>query len=156
MARDGLPRNLDPRDRAARLFAEGLRPTAVARALGIARSTASEWRRRWLAAGAAGLVPRPPGPRARIPAATAVPLLDALLASPRYAGIDADAWSLAAVALLIERRTGIRYHRRHIGRWLRRAGVVIPPFAGREDRAMAARIAADPDGNPLRVIRRRG
>lgn len=146
----------DRRDRAARLFAAGIRPAAVARALGISRSTACEWRRRWLRGGAAGLSPIPPGPRARLPATAALPLLDAILAPPRAAGIDAEEWSLAAVALLIERRTGVRYHRRHVGRLLRKIGVVIPPFAGRSGAAMAVRTAADCDGNPLRIIRSRG
>ena len=54
-----------------------------------------------------------------------------LLRPPREAGFDLDHWSLAAIALLIERFTGVRYHRRHLGRLLRRSGWVVPPVGPR-------------------------
>jgi len=151
-----MPRTLDRRDHAAQLFAGGLRQAEVARALGISRSTACEWHRRWLAAGRGGLDPARRGPAPKLAEEGAAFILDAILEPPRAAGIDLDEWSLALVALLIERRTGVRYHRRHVGRLLRRIGVILPPFGAHAGEAMGSRTAADPDGIPLRFIRRRG
>jgi putative transposase len=144
------------RERAAELFARGARQAAVAREVGISRVTALAWHRTWRRAGREGLLaPGRRGPRPRLPAGAAERIHAALAASPRAEGIHADEWSIASVALLIERRTGVRYHRRHIGRVLRRLGWIIPPYGRHAARGMRARGGRDPDGNPLLFIGRR-
>jgi hypothetical protein len=76
----------------------------------------------------------------------------ALLRSPRASGYDLDRWSLASVAAFLEKRTGVRYHRRHVGRLLRRLGWVVPPLGPAADRALLRRPIADPDGNALALL----
>ena len=73
----------------------------------------------------------------------------ALLRPPSESGFALERWTLAAVAALIERRTGIEYHRRHVGRLLRRLGWVVPPFGAATNGGMRRRVIADPDGNPI-------
>ena len=72
-----------------------------------------------------------------------------LFRPPREAGIHLDHWSLAAIALLIERATGVRYHRRHLGRLLRRSGWVVPPVGPPAAHAFRRVCQSDPDGNQI-------
>jgi hypothetical protein len=76
---------------------------------------------------------------------------EALLRTPREAGFDLDRWSLASVAALVERTTGVRYHRRHVGRLLRRAGWTVPPVGPAADHARLRIPLLDPDANALAV-----
>ncbi len=149
-----LPEGL--RDLAASLFAQGLTRAEAARRLGVSRATATRWYRVWKNGGRGGLLMgkrrgRPPRLETRALAAVD----RALFRSPRELGFDLDRWSLAAVAALIERSTGARYHRRHVGRLLRRAGWVLPPVGATHDRAFRSRPLRDPDGNPIALLERR-
>jgi putative transposase len=151
-----LPDRRGKRERAAELFRQGARQAAVAHELGVSRVTALAWHRSWLRGGREALLETGRrGPRPRLPAGGAEGLHAALAGSPRTAGIPSDEWSIAAIALLIERRTGVRYHRRHIGRVLRRLGWIIPPFGRHAALRMRGRELRDPDGNPLILIERR-
>lgn len=114
------------RGRAAALFAEGATCAQVARRLGIARSTSSAWYRLWERQGllAAGR----PGRRPRMGREQLARVGRALLEAPSTHGIGGDAWSLRAIALLIERQTGMRFHHRHVARLVQRMGWLAPPL----------------------------
>lgn len=72
-----------------------------------------------------------------------------LLRPPAEAGFALDRWTLAAIAALIARETGVVYNRRHVGRLLRRHGWVVPPFGRDTNGGMRRRVVVDPDGHPI-------
>jgi len=78
----------------------------------------------------------------------------ALARPPREAGFDLDRWSLASAAALIEKLTGKTYHRRHVGRLLRRMGWLVPPIGSAAPFALRRREITDQDGNPLSLLSR--
>jgi hypothetical protein len=78
----------------------------------------------------------------------------ALSASPKCVGIPLEQWSLAAVAFLIQRCTGVAYHRRHIPRVLRRAGWSVLPVGQHADKAIRMVPHFDPDGNMILLSHR--
>jgi transposase len=131
------------RRRASDLFRRGLSRAEVARELGVSRSTAGRWYRALRHGG------RAPGRPPRLRPGAALRLHDLLRAGPRAHGCDLDAWNAASVAWLIERHLGIRYHRRHVGRLLRRLGWVLPPIGRHADHAFVRVPLRDPDGNAL-------
>jgi transposase len=151
-ARRTIARVTDARTEAARLFARGASRAEVARRLGVARSTAGEWYRRWRASGT--VTRTRPGPRPRLGPSTLAALADALLRSPREAGLPLERWSMAAVARWIEARTGVAHHPRHVGRVLARAGFVVPPFGASAGAAQRRREARDSDGNAIALYAR--
>jgi len=118
----------------------------VARELGVSRSTASRWYRRFRHGG------RAPGRPPRLKPGAAARINELLCAGPRAQGFDLDAWNAASVALLIEKEAGIRYHRRHVGRLLRRIGWVLPPIGRHADHAFVRVPLRDPDGNALALL----
>lgn len=123
-------RRLRRRLAAADLFSRGCSQAAVARGLGVSRTTAMRWRRAWLR-GDLARVRRTGRPRK-----LAGGLLGAALAGvPRT-------WSVDRVARVLERRTGTRYHPGHLWRVLRAWGW------GGAPRPRPAPFA-DPDGNTL-------
>ncbi|MEM7164059.1 MAG: helix-turn-helix domain-containing protein [Planctomycetota bacterium] len=141
--------------RAAELFAAGATRAEVARELGVSRTTSSQWFRVWQDAGAAGLgEARLRGRRARLDRSQESELRRALLAPPRASGLAVDQWSLAAVAAFVEARTGVRYHRRHVSRILRRLGWIIPPYGKHASEARVVHPMTDCDGNGLLLFQR--
>ena len=117
---EGLERR---RMRAVRLFEQGETQAAVARRLGVSRTTAMRWVRSWEEEGRAGL--RAAGRAGRKPRLTAEQLADAeavLLAGPIAFGYPTDYWTLPRVAEVIERVTDTRYHPGHVWRVLRKLG----------------------------------
>lgn len=124
------------RRQAAALFAVGTSRAEVARQLRIARSTSSAWYRRWC--DGALLDEGRRGRRPRLTAAQRTKIGRALLRPPTAHGIEAASWSLRAIALLIERETGARFHHRHVSRLVTRMGWLVPPV---ERYAQAARFA---------------
>ena len=121
-----MPHGTDKRRLAASLFEKGASRASVARQLGIARSTSSAWHRRWRQGELVSEVR--PGRRTQLDAEELQALGRALLDPPSAHGIGAETWSLRSVALLIERKTGIRYHHRHVARLVRKMGWLVPPF----------------------------
>lgn len=140
----------DVRHAAAALFARGASRAEMARRLGVSRATATRWYRLWRAGGDEALVRL--SARGR-PAKLQRPAMEALAArlarSPADAGFALERWSLAAVASLIRRTSGVTYHPRHVARVLRRAGWVVPPVGKHAAHAMLELRRADPDGNAL-------
>jgi transposase len=98
------------RMRAADMFAEGKSQAEVVAALGVSREAVSEWNRLWRADGRAGLAGA--GRAGRLPRLGDDQVAEverALLAGPRANGFGTDVWTLARVADVIDRLTGVRY-----------------------------------------------
>ncbi len=111
------------RMRAVRLFEQGETQAAVARRLGVSRTTAMRWLQALEVQGREGL--RAAGRAGRKPRLTAAQLEQveqALLEGPLAFGHATDLWTLPRVAEVIRRVTGVRYHPGHVWRVLRRLG----------------------------------
>jgi transposase len=111
------------RMRAVRLFEEGESQAAVARQLDVSRTTAMRWAQAWEEEGREGL--RAAGRAGRKPRLSAEDLdrVEAvLLKGPRASGYATEYWTLDRVAEVIRKATGIRYHRGHVWRLLRKLG----------------------------------
>jgi transposase len=107
------------RERATELFAEGRSAATVAKDLHVARQTATAWRARWQSGGAAALrnqrIGRPPAvPDSQLPA-----IEQALLTGAAAHGFDSDRWTMARVAVVVQRITGVQLGRRAVQLLLR-------------------------------------
>ena len=108
---------------AARMFAHGATQAEVARTFGVSPQAASIWYRRWRQGVAAALRGAGrAGRRPRLSAAELEAVDQALRKGPAAFGFDTDLWTLARVAAVIERLTGVGYHPGHVWRLLRRLG----------------------------------
>jgi transposase len=108
------------RMQAGALFATGRSQAQVARKLGVARQNVSRWHARWQAGGLEAL--RSAGPNGHAPRLSDQQLhrIDqALRQGARAHGFDTDHWTLARVATVIERLTGVAYHPGHTWKLLR-------------------------------------
>jgi transposase len=108
------------RMQAADLFEQGVIPAGIARQVGVGHQTVSEWRMVWRQAGREGL--RAAGRAGRLPKLSRDQLaqVEAELAKgPEANGYAIDVWTLARVAEVIERVTGVAYHPHHVWRILR-------------------------------------
>ena len=111
------------RMRAVRLFEQGESQAAVARRLGVSRTTAMRWAQAWEDEGREGL--RAAGRAGRKPRLTAEQLEEVeavLLEGAVAAGYATEFWTLPRVAEVIERATGAQYHPGHVWRLLRKMG----------------------------------
>jgi transposase len=93
---------------AADLFAQGKTRAEVAQVLGVSAQTASRWWQRWRDGGMAGMRTARQGRIRRVLDRGAV-----------AAGFDNDLWTLARVAEVIERVTGVGHHPGHVWRLLK-------------------------------------
>ncbi|KAA8939194.1 helix-turn-helix domain-containing protein, partial [Mycobacterium sp.] len=105
------------RRKAAKLFAKGVPQAEVARRLKVSRQSVSRWHQRWREQGQealvdAGRVGRPP----RLTAEQKAWVEKELLRGPTAHGYATQLWTLARVAEVIERSTGVRYHPGHVWR----------------------------------------
>lgn len=108
---------------AGRLFEEGCRSAEVARRMGVSTASVCRWRAAWERAGAQGLkIQRPNGRQARLSDAQVKEVEQALLLGPIANGFSTELWTMARVAEVIERLTGVSYHPHHIWWLLRRMG----------------------------------
>jgi transposase len=108
------------RMRAADLFEQGVIPAEIARQIGVGHQRVSEWRTVWRQAGRAGL--RAAGRAGRLPKLSRDQLVQVeaeLAQGPEANGYATDLWTLARVADVIERVTGVAYHPHHVWRILR-------------------------------------
>ena len=111
------------RRRAARLFAKGVPQAEVARRLKVSRQSVSRWHQAWREQGQEALVDagragRPP----RLTAEQKKRVESELRKGPGAHGYATELWTLARVAEVIERITGVRYHPGHVWRLLRELG----------------------------------
>ena len=98
------------RMRAAEMFRAGKRQVDVAAALGVSAQTASRWHRDWLAGGKQALAGADRAGRKRWLSDERVAEVEVALADgPKANGYPTDMWTLARVAEVIERVTGVRY-----------------------------------------------
>jgi len=108
------------RMQAGALFAANHSQAEVARTLGVARQNVSRWHALWRAGGLQAL--RSAGPTGYAPRLDDQQLhaIDqALREGARAHGFDSDHWTLERVATVIERLTGVAYHRGHVWKLLR-------------------------------------
>ena len=108
---------------AAKLFTKGVPQAEVARRLKVSRQSVSRWYRTWTEEGKAALVDagragRPP----RLTADQEARVEEELLRGPMAHGYATQLWTLARVAAVIERVTGVRYHPGHGWRLLHELG----------------------------------
>ncbi len=96
--------------RAVELFEAGLRQVDVAADLGVSAQTASRWHRAWQGGGRDALVGVDRlGRTPRLSDEQLAEVEAALLAGPKANGFGTDMWTLARVAEVIERVSGVRY-----------------------------------------------
>lgn len=109
------------RMQAGALFAAGHPQAHVARTLGVARQNVSRWHARWQSGGQEAL--RSAGPTGTTPRLSDQQLAavkQALQQGARAHGFATDHWTLARIATVIERLTGVAYHPGHVWKLLRR------------------------------------
>ena len=108
------------RMQAGQLFAAGQTQAEVARTLGVARQNVSRWHTLWQAGGLPALASRgPTGYAPRLSEEQLHRIDQALRQGARAHGFDNDHWTLDRVAAVIERLTGVAYHRGHVWKLLR-------------------------------------
>ena len=88
----------------------------IARRLGVAPRTVSNWHGLWKHGGAAALAS---SPLPRLTAARFAPIRETLDRGPQASGYPTDAWTLAQVTEVIERHTGVRYEPNRVRRIFR-------------------------------------
>jgi transposase len=104
---------------AADLFALGKTKAEVAYQLGVSAQTASRWYARWRGGGAAGMRTARQGKPVRLGPAQLAKVRRVLDRGAVAAGFDNDLWTLARVATVIERTTGVAHHPGHVWRILK-------------------------------------
>jgi len=108
---------------AAALFRDGIQLAEVARRLKVSRQSVSRWHASWREGGKKSLSGA--GRAGRKPKLVASQLKDiekALLLGPEENRISGQLWTLARVATVIKRLTGVHYHQGHVWRVLKRMG----------------------------------
>jgi transposase len=111
------------RERAAALFAEGVRPARVAAQLGVSRQATSGWFALWQQGGVAALkLSERFGRHPKLTDEQLVTVETVLLQGARASGYTTEVWTLQRVAEVIAQRTGVVYHPGHVWRLLRYMG----------------------------------
>src|SRR5665213_1831308 len=111
------------RMRAADLFAKGISQADIGRELEVSHQTVSDWHEKWVAGGKKTLkrVGQPGRPR-KVSESELAKVERALQKGPRANGFPTELWTLARVADVIEKVTGVKYHPGHVWRVLRQMG----------------------------------
>ena len=111
------------KERACRRFAEGQRLQAVADALHVSHEAVRIWFHKWQQGGAeAACAQAPRGARPRLSPEQLGQLERALREGPVRWGHQTQLWTLARIADLIYRLSGVRYHPSHVFKLLGRMG----------------------------------
>ena len=105
---------------AAGLFAQGKTRAEVAGELGVSAQTAGRWYARWRDGGAAGMRTARQGKPAQLGPGELGKVRRVLERGAVAAGFDNDLWTLARIAEVIERTTGVEHHPGHVWRLLKR------------------------------------
>jgi transposase len=97
------------RMQAAEMFRRGKRQVDVAEKLGVSQPTASRWHQLWLTGGRAALAgPGQAGRRPKLSDEQLAQVEAARVKGPKAHGFPTEMWTLARVAEVIERVTGVR------------------------------------------------
>jgi transposase len=111
------------RMRAADLFKEGVPQADIARELGVAHQTVSDWHDKWLEGGKKALKRTGrPGRPPKVTSGDLAKVEKVLARGPRANGFATELWTLARVGEVIESVTGVHYHPGHVWRVLRQMG----------------------------------
>jgi transposase len=111
MRTPGKPEELEcQRLQAYALLKAGVRPSEVARRLGVSPAAVSRWKKVSQRVGRKGLRARPhPGPRPKLTIAQRQELEPLLRQGPLAHGYMTDLWTLKRIAEVIEKQFGARY-----------------------------------------------
>ena len=104
------------------MFARGITPAEAARRLAVSRQSATSWFHAWREGGAAALRATPTGRPPMLTERDLEKVEKALLEGALAHGFPTDLWTLARVAEVIARVTGVEYHPGHVWRVLRAMG----------------------------------
>jgi transposase len=105
------------------LLDQGVKPAAVARAVGTSRASVTRWRQAYDRGGEAALAARPsPGRPPQLTAAQRRRLAKLLLQGARKHGYGTELWTLSRVAEVIAVNFGVEYHPGHVWYVLRSLG----------------------------------
>ena len=105
-----------PRRAAAVLFAEGVEQAEIARRLKVSAASVSRWKARWEQGGDEALRCGPIGREPKITPEQWNCVEAKLLEGPEACGYTTPLWTLARIAELIEKTTGVRYHIGHLSK----------------------------------------
>jgi len=111
------------RMRAADLFAKEVTQADIAREVEVSHQTVSDWHKLWLVGGKQALrrTGEPGRPR-KVTDADLAKVERSLEKGPKANGYPTDLWTLARVAEVIEKTTGVKYHPGHVWKVLRQMG----------------------------------
>ena len=108
---------------AADLFAKRISQAEIGRELGVSHQTVSDWHERWAVGGRTALARTgQPGRPSKVTTTDLKNVEQALEKGPKANGFPTELWTLARVAEVIERVTGVKYHPGHVWRVLRQMG----------------------------------
>lgn len=108
---------------AGQLFEQGLRQAEVSRKLGVKPASVCRWHRAWSEGGEEALRSKAAaGRKPRLEAEQLRRLEAELLKGPLAHGYRSDLWTLERIGLLIRKLFGVRYHRGHVWKLLRKLG----------------------------------
>jgi transposase len=111
------------RRQAMALLDQGMKPAAVARAVGTSRASVTRWRQAYEAGGQEAMKARPhPGGASRLTSGQKKRLIRLLLRGPRKHGYGTELWTLARVAEVIAVNFGVAYHPSAVWHILRALG----------------------------------
>ena len=99
---------------AAACFEQGLSNAEIGRRIGINRCSVSGWKQIWLAHGKEGLLLHPPGPASRLTEEQIQQILTALLEGAEAHGFLTPLWTLARIAQVIVKETGVHYNTHYV------------------------------------------
>jgi transposase len=121
---EGRARRERVRLQAARMFAQDEDPAVIAGSLRVSTKSVYQWRRAWRAGGDAALASKGPGGNpCKLDDSQLARLCAALDAGPAAYGWDSDQrWTLARVAALVMRLSGVPYSLRGVSFLLHRLG----------------------------------
>jgi transposase len=109
---------------AARELLSGLTQSQVARRFGVSRTTASRWQRSIVVKGVDGMRKRRATGRPSRLTADQVEAIRIIYCEGAQAhGFSTDRWTTGKLAVVIERRFGIRYDQDHVGRLMHKFGL---------------------------------
>lgn len=117
---------LHRRQRAIALLKQGLTKAEVARWIGACRRSVDRWYHRWCRGGVKRLQSRPvPGRPSGLTRKQRRQLVGCIRKGALASGFDSDQWTGRRVAAVIEKRFGVRYHRRSVPRLLYSLGLTL-------------------------------